>query len=77
MNVWCFATTKLHVRATITSQVVKYVSWIDGTNEKKPDDFVQDETTFYFGKWKREVGTYQYLNQFTSRNYFKYLRPCK
>ena len=26
MNVWCFATTKSHVRAAITSQLVKYVS---------------------------------------------------
>ena len=46
----------------------------DRTREEKPDDFVQDETRFYVRKWKTEVGPYQYLNQFTSRRYFKYLR---
>ena len=73
-NVWCFATTKSHVRTTITSWLVKYASWMRELRKRNLTILSKIKLGFTWESGKTEVGPYQYLNQFTSRRYFKYLR---
>ena len=56
-NVWCFATVNSHVRATITSNLVEYVSWITKQRKKNLRILYKMKTDSIWESGQTEVGT--------------------
>ena len=56
-NVWCFATVNSHVRVTITSNLVEYVSWITEQRKKNLRILYKMKTDSIWESGQTEVGT--------------------